>query len=234
MRVARQDTARTIQSLVAAASEVFAEKGYRDATIAEISERAGANIAAVNYHFGNKETLYREAWRQSFRDSIATHPPDGGVDANATAERRVMGAVAAFLRRVTENNNKDFLIVLKEMASPTGLLEEVMEEEVTPLRYRMETLVREVLGPDSSELQVRFCAVSLISQCVMPALMNRKVGAQNDPWKIDNIESYAEHVVAFSLAGMGATRDRSGYPKVPKQTQTKPLKSVRDDVHPTK
>jgi AcrR family transcriptional regulator len=70
MKIRRKDAGRTSKKLLAAASEVFAQKGYRDATISEICERAGANVAAVNYHFGDKETLYKEAWRHSFSASL--------------------------------------------------------------------------------------------------------------------------------------------------------------------
>ena len=59
-KVNKQRTATRAQ-LLEAACQVFAEKGYRKATIAEICKRGGANIAAVNYYFGNKETLYAEA-----------------------------------------------------------------------------------------------------------------------------------------------------------------------------
>ena len=103
MKILRQDTARTQKNLLTAASEIFAEKGFRDSTIAEISKRARTNVAAINYHFGDKETLYREAWRHSFRESIKNYPPDGGVDTNATPENRLVGQVTALLRRITDN-----------------------------------------------------------------------------------------------------------------------------------
>lgn len=213
MRVRRQDAARTRTSLLAAASEIFAERGFRDATIAVISKRAGTNVAAVNYHFGDKETLYREAWRQSFRDSISAHPPDGGVDPKAPPKQRLAGLVAALLRRITDKNNREFHIVNKELANPTGLLEEVMKEEMLPLRRRIIALMREVLGRRSSETQVRFCAISILSQCVIPAFINmaERLGTspEGESWKVEDIDGYAEHVITFSLAGMAAIgRDR--------------------------
>ncbi len=47
----------TRSDLLDAAAELFAAHGYHQTTHAEICERAGANIAAINYHFGDKEHL---------------------------------------------------------------------------------------------------------------------------------------------------------------------------------
>ena len=194
---------------MAAAIDIFAEKGYRDATIAEISERAGANVASVNYHFGDKETLYREAWRQSFHDSLSAHPPDGGIGDGAPVKERLRARVISLLRKTTDPNNKEFMIVHKELANPTGLLAEVMLAELQPLRRKIHDLVRELLGPRPSEMQVRFCAIGIIGQCIMPSFLNKmeKSEAEPESWRVENIEIYAEHVIKFSLAGMRAIRD---------------------------
>jgi len=214
MKILRQDAVRTQRNLLMAASEIFAEKGFRDATIVEISKRAKTNVAAINYHFGDKETLYREAWRHSFRESIKNYPPDGGVDASASPECRLVGRVTALLRRITDNGNIEFSIAHQELAKPTGLLEEVMHEEFDPLQQRFESLVREIIGHHASETQVRFCAVSIISQCVLPSFINRiekrETKAKKESWRIDDIQCYSEHVVRFSLAGLSAVRAQKG------------------------
>ena len=213
MKIQRKGAAKTPKSLLAAASEVFAEKGYRDATIAEICERAKANVAAVNYHFGDKETLYTEAWRHSFSESVKAHPPDGGVSDSAPPEKRLRGQVVALLRRIADEGNREFLIVQKELANPTGLLNEVMREELRPLQERMESLVRELLGPHTSDMQVRFCVISIISQCINPmvAIKGRKEKREgkDGPPGVDDIEAYSNHVVKFSLAGIRAIREEA-------------------------
>src|SRR4030066_2567177 len=129
MRIKRKGVAKTAKSLLAAASDVVAEKAYRDATIAEICERAKANIAAVKYHFGDKETLYTEAWRHSFSESVKVHPPDGGVSDAAPPDERLRGQVVALLRRIADEDNREFFLGQKELANPTGLLNKVMREE---------------------------------------------------------------------------------------------------------
>ena len=202
MNTQRKSSSKTYNNLLAAAAEVFAEKGYRDATIAEICEKTRANIAAVNYHFGDKETLYREAWRYSFSESIKAHPPDGGVSGDAPPEERLRGQIAALLHRVAdENNNKEFLIVQREFANPTGLLIEIMEEVIRPLQEQTQALIRELIGPEASDAQVQFCEISIISQCINPMVLRRGDDTDNPPG-IKNLKAYANHVVQFSLAGI--------------------------------
>jgi TetR/AcrR family transcriptional regulator, regulator of cefoperazone and chloramphenicol sensitivity len=203
----------TSKKLLAAASEVFAEKGYRDATIAEICKRAGTNVASVNYHFRNKEALYAEVWRHAFSESMKAHPPDGGVSNTAPPEERLRGQMTALLSRITDENNKEYLIGQKELANPTGLLNEVIREEIWPLQKKMESLIRELLGPHASEKQIHFSAVSIVTQCRNPIVVRRgwkkNRGDKHDPFRVDDVEAYADHVTKFSLAGIRAIREET-------------------------
>lgn len=133
MKIPREDAVRRQKRLLTVASEAIAEKGYRGTTVSEICERAKSNVAAVNYHFGDKEPLYLKAWRNAFCESLKVHPPDGGVSATAPPEERLGGRIKALLRRATSPNNKEFLIVLRELASPTGLLDEVTRKDLPSL-----------------------------------------------------------------------------------------------------
>jgi AcrR family transcriptional regulator len=192
---------------------VFAEKGYRDATIAEICEQAGANIAAVNYYFRDKETLYAEAWRLAFQRSLEAYPPDGGIPASASAEERLRGRIISLVQRIINPENHEFEIVRKELANPTGLLEEVMRESIEPLAGSLSAIVRELLGDNAPELHVRLCQMSIMAQCLHPMMRRRfhKLFPARPNEKLSQnsgVQVIVEHIIQFSLAGIKEIRRR--------------------------
>jgi len=204
----QRDSSATVQkNLLIAAAEIFADKGFRHATIAEICTRAGANIAAVNYHFGNKENLYKKSWRYAFLESLKDYPLDGGVGKDSPPEDQLFGHVKSLLMRVADENNKEFWFIQREISNPTGLLEEVVEEVIKPLKEIMSIIVREILGPHATETEVLFCEISIMSQCLDPMIagqrkMKELETAKGRSSKMIDIEAYAAHVTKFCLAGM--------------------------------
>jgi AcrR family transcriptional regulator len=62
------DTQRdTRDRILDAAEKLFAQQDYDGTSLREITECAGANLAAVNYHFGAKKELYRAVLARRFR-----------------------------------------------------------------------------------------------------------------------------------------------------------------------
>ncbi|MFH1136534.1 MAG: CerR family C-terminal domain-containing protein [Pseudomonadota bacterium] len=207
MKAPRKDTVITKRRLLEAAGEVFAEKGFHEAGIAEICELAGVNVAAVNYHFGGKEKLYVETWRHFFEESLAAHPFDGGVPASAPPEERLRGRISALIHRVTDENNREFHIAQNELAGPTGLLDDILDKTLGPLTLDLEGLLRELLGPRADPRQVAYCRLGITAQCFNPLVAGRrpspkKKGGPGFRREIDDVAAYAEHVAAFSLAGI--------------------------------
>ena len=221
--VKKQDIC-TRERLLESACEVFAKKGYRDATIADISERAGTNIAAVNYHFGDKETLYVEAWHLAFHQSLEAYPPDGGISSDAPAEERFRGRIFAAMQRFAYSKNYEFEIMSKELATPTGLLTEVMRESIEPLRREFGCVVRELLGKYASEQQVQLCQMSVMAQCINLMVHGRRrksfaVAGMKPDLSPDNfkIETMADHITRFSLAGIREIRRQIETSELPDQ-----------------
>ena len=201
------------ERLLEKACEVFAKKGYRDATVAEICRGARANVAAINYYFGNKETLYAQAWHLAFHRSLKAHPPSGGVPVDAPVEQRLCGRILAIMERLADPKGYEFEIMHKELANPTGLLAEVMRESVEPVRQGLASIVRELLGEKASEEQVMLCQMSIRSQCFDILVRKRHsrmfkaagMKAKLLPDRLKN-EEIADHILQFSLAGIREIR----------------------------
>lgn len=204
--------ADTREKLLQAACVAFADKGFRETTIADICDRAGANIAAVNYYFRSKDNLYVEAWRRAFHRSLATYPPDGGVPPGAPPEARLGGRIRSVLRRIADPESREFDIVQKELASPTGLLGKMAEECIEPLRREVTTIVAELLGPRAARRHVELCRTSIMAQCFGPMLRERQrkllpAGSLPGPDLPETDAGLlADHILRFSLAGIREIR----------------------------
>lgn len=203
----------TRDRILESACQTFADKGYYHATVADICQRAGANIAAVNYYFRSKEGLYVETWRQAFGRSLEVHPPDGGTPPAAPAEDRFRGRIFALMRRVADPNSREVDIIHKEIVNPTGLLADVMREVIEPVQRGFAADVRELLGEAVSERLVLLCQRSVMTQCVHFTLRERyhRMGTAAG-WKPGppplglDIDAIAEHVFRFSLAAIRELR----------------------------
>src|ERR1700756_2148537 len=57
-------TAQTQRALLDAARQVFTERGFSDASIADIVQRAGSSVGSLYHHFGGKSELYIALWEE--------------------------------------------------------------------------------------------------------------------------------------------------------------------------
>ncbi|MCX7101369.1 MAG: CerR family C-terminal domain-containing protein [Methylobacter sp.] len=203
---------KTRDRLLTAACKIFAEKGFQDATIAEICAQAKTNIASVNYHFRDKETLYLEAWRFAFNRELLLYPPGHGLVAEASPEQKLAGRIKSLINRLADDKSYSFMIIHKEMAQPTRLLADILEKEINPQRLQMLDLLKECLGEAATEQQIHYCHASIMGQCFQLMRLKHMQSAPpvlNHSRDLSDIKAYAEHVVQFSLAGIHGIRSQT-------------------------
>jgi len=205
-----QQTSETREKILEAACRLFAEKGYRGTTVAQICRSAQANIAAVNYYFGSKENLYQRAWRHAHDQLLAKIPPDGGVPADRPAAQRLRGHIRAGLQRAILGDAIEFRIMRNEIANPTGLLGEVIQDAIRPIRWTTQEILRELLGPRASDRHVELCEVCVIAP-LMHVLQRRNAQKHEGLAPIfgeDMIDEMVDYFTAFALAGIREIRSR--------------------------
>jgi AcrR family transcriptional regulator len=196
----------TRQRLLEAAGEVFAEHGFRKSTVRDICSRARANVAAINYHFRDKEALYAAVLKYWADIAIQKYPPHLGLGKNASAEQRLHAFVRSFLFRVLDEGRPAWhgKLMAREMAEPTPAFESLVEGACRPLSDLLTSIVRQLLGPDGKDEIVRRSVGSIIGQCLFYHHC-RPVNAKLWPeQKLDTqgIEQLADHITRFSLGGL--------------------------------
>lgn len=199
---------RTRQRLLEAAGEIFAEKGFRQATVRGICARAGANVAAVNYHFRSKEGLYAAVLQYAHGCAAEKYPADVASEAfrRTAPEERLRLFVGSFLRRILDEGRPAWhgKLWAREMVEPTAALDELVARAIRPQSDLLMSIIRDLLGPGASSWRVRACANSVVGQCLYYHFC-RPVLARLDPrWNVgpDMIDGIADHVTAFSLEGV--------------------------------
>jgi AcrR family transcriptional regulator len=173
---------------------------------------AQVNTAAVNYHFGTKDGLYVAALKYAFERSLNAYPPDGGAPPESPAEERLRARILSWLRRIADPEAYDIDLLHKEIANPTGLVDEVIEEAMGPIEQGFRSTAHQLLGPGANEKQVALCQMSVMTQCLDPMLRARLADtalASSDAVPSFRVEELAEHITRFSLAGICAIRERA-------------------------
>jgi len=195
--------ASTREKLVEAAGHVFAERGYQATTVREIVKRSGANIAAVNYHFGGKLGLYTEVLQQLVR-AARVNAINSALDQNAPPEDILRAIIRARLQSVTRPKVQDLhvRIMMHELVQPTPALSRVVNEVSRPIYKRLLELIGSIIALPPKDEKTRLCAHSVMGQILVyvlagPLLKQLWPEFEMTPEQVDRI---AEHIWDFSLA----------------------------------
>jgi AcrR family transcriptional regulator len=213
MSTSEVDTTR--ERIAEAAGEIFAERGFDGTTVRDICQRAGANVAAVNYYFGDKQRLYVDAVVRAHRWRMEqAQLPQWTED--APAETKLADFIATFIRRVLTGPEDTWhtKLMMREMANPTAACAELVQSSIRPQFEILLSILRELLPTHISAEEMRLTAFSIVGQCLFyhfadPVIRNLLTDQQYSELDIAKI---AEHILQFSLSSIerSARREHKG------------------------
>lgn len=200
----------TRDRMIQVAGELFAEKGFKDTTIRDICGAAEVNVAAVNYHFRDKEGLYREVLRRLYVESTARFPipPPGWED--ISAEQRLEAFILSMFRRLFDEGKPAWCMQLmaQEMSNPSPAMKDVIEEGIRPMFNVLLGIVRELVGDEVPDSVLRHAATSVVAQCIHYHHA-RPIITQLGHWSLETDEDrvkLSRQIAAFSLGGLANIR----------------------------
>ena len=197
---------RTRDRLLEAAGILFSEMGFERATAREICDVARVNTAAVNYYFGGKRRLYVEVLREAHRRLVNFGAlKDLAENVHAT-EEMLEEFFAGVLHSILDPSPKrwDLRVILREIASQTDALEELIELQIRPTRDLFRIIIARVMDLPADHEAVTRGAISVVSQFVSLFQNRRTVELVNPDLDLrgEGIDKMARHMWRFSVAGL--------------------------------
>lgn len=203
----------TRQALLHHATDVFAENGYELASVRDITSRAGANLAAIHYHFGGKEALYREVLSLALAALSEASLLDDEVIDRAPREEAVRlfirHQVAPLLRYA--ELSRYLRIFAREALSPTSIYSTFLAEEKLPILAQAERIVRRFRAADASRAEILIAAIWLSQQAApfirhCESLSKQPLRLEVDALFVDRL---AADLGAMAVAGLTALDAKS-------------------------
>ena len=194
----------TRQRLIDSAGQVFSEKGFEATTVREVCQAAGVNIAAIHYHFGDKERLYIECVKHAHcqQGVVQFEWPDG-----TTSEQKLTAMVTHMLTMMLAADTPAWHIelMMRELARPTAACQALVEEFISPMFLQLLSIVSELLPPQTPLITKQQTAFSVVAQCLLYRYhrpIGRLLVGEEQVQRLLDVEPVACQIIAFSLGGI--------------------------------
>ena len=199
--------------IIEAAGEIFADRGFRETTVREICRRAGVNLAAINYHFGDKEHLYLSVLKHYKEIAFQKFSMNVAFPENEPPDIQLSVFIRSFVYHMLGEGQPSCFgkLMAKECIEPTSALEVIIEEEIRPFFNSLNAIVGQMLGSRVHEEDIHLHSMSILGQC----LYFRNAGPvvskllRNDRYCTEEIEKITKHITQFSLAALSGMSNKS-------------------------
>lgn len=198
---------RTRQRLLDAAREVFSEFGYNGASVRQIVSRAGTNVAAVNYHFGGKDALYKEVLASvtaTISDDMSTALEHPDVDQDPLA------VIHGFARRRIRSGLKrrQFVpprLIGWELISPKLGIRSMLEGHIAEADAQLIALLSPLFGPEIDDARKLLIARWFFSNTMPPPPVGLTAARTLGPGPDEaDLDAMATRLADAAIAGLQA------------------------------
>ena len=158
----------TKRRLIESAGEVFADVGYERATVKDITDRAGAAPAAINYHFSDKRELYYQVVRHAHAAGITAMQVLSDADKGLPPEKRLYNFIKTLLINVLDESRPLWhgILIAREMQQPTAATDRLIEENIRSYVKMIDSLMAEIVKKPVSREKMVLLTQTIIGQCV--------------------------------------------------------------------
>lgn len=207
----KKNISKTRIAIIEAAGRIFAEQGFPKATVRDICKHAGANVAAINYHFGDKKGLYLAVLKHHQEIAAQTYPPFAGIKESQNPEEKLKVYIRYFLLRIMDERPAWLgKLLAREFTEPTWAFDIILEETIRPSYQLLMGIVTEILGKKTPKRKVLLFSMSIVGQCLYfrhshPVITRLFPGEDFGPGRIDEL---TDHIANISLLALKEERNK--------------------------
>jgi len=194
--------------LLEAAGQVFAEKGYGQATSKEICERAGMNAASVNYHFGGFDPLYAATLAKAHDHLIAREELRDIAARDASPKAKLRAYIALVVGRLARPTASwEMRMLSREIVSRSPVHDAFLKVEIAPKMAVLRQIIGALIGAAPEDPIVGQSMLMVMSPSMILAIANRDLIAHVMPGLADgsdDIDRLIDHFERFIHGGLEA------------------------------
>jgi AcrR family transcriptional regulator len=214
MHAPSQAPVATKARILDAAETLFMEHGFEATSLRLITEAAGVNLAAVNYHFGSKEELFQAVLTRRLdpmnqaRVALLDRYEAQAAPAPLSCER-ILAALfvpALTLARDPARGGTNFLRLLgRAYADPAPFIRQFLSVQYAPMIARFkDAFARALPNLPRKELSWRLHFIMGALSYTLAGTDALKIIAELNPVETDNDEILLRRLAPFLLAGLTA------------------------------
>lgn len=175
-KVADNRGEETRELILSAALDLFGEFGYDGTSTRMIAAKAKANVAAIGYHFGGKEELYKAVMMSimqggdKYLGEFLEESSQYFDKVSKVSKAKSFEMLDALTNRLAEmfvesQESKSWAkLIIREQANPSSVFNILYENKIKPLQQIYCKLVSSVLGLSESNIEVKIISHSLFGQ----------------------------------------------------------------------
>ncbi|MBQ7666936.1 MAG: TetR/AcrR family transcriptional regulator [Kiritimatiellae bacterium] len=207
--VERRAESGTRERLLAVACRIFAERGYKRTRTQDICRLAGVNPAAVNYHFGGKEGIYRAVWDSALESTLESSAFSPALSSDAHRDW-LYRYVHACVLSVFDPGMPGVLrkLMTHEVADPSPISNDILANHIAPRYPELLGHLRAMIGTTATDYQIGCCifAINALFGSIAINKTARRALFKGDTPAAGEIEQFAREICAFVMGGIRALR----------------------------
>lgn len=206
-RARRSDGDVTRESILEAAGELIAEKGFAQTTNKEIANKAEVDLAAINYHFGGRDGLYLAVLTLAHHHYLDGNQLAELAASSVPAEEKLGKFLETFLSKLSNRADWHGRVFAREMLSPSAQLGDFINTEGTGKIQSVRKIVSEAAGLAENDPRLLPCMLSVVAPCMMLMVAGNRMPGPVQEIVAMQTKALTAHFKLFSLAGLKAIRE---------------------------